>query len=187
VKILPIDSGMAHAAAALFELPDTRPVLDPRDTDGLLAAASCLLGTYTFSTHAREAEPDRCRKAALWVRDLAQSNGVGRVVLEVPATAGAYARVKKEQRTKGRPDAAINAKLNRAIGAMMVGATLAGAEVVLVPADRQVKQVREAEVNCLLRQVGRPEVTNPHVADAVWLGLVHVGAVLVGRAPEAAR
>ncbi len=166
-RLLAVDPGLDVCGLAVFQLEGWTPresirSLIPRleRWEAIRTPPSASLPSRLYHLHSR-------------IFDFASEVGAIRVVLELPATAGAYSR-NRGGRTGNLIPQGI-AQLNRAIGALVCGAFEHTADLELVPASRIPKKRRLAVVRTNLRLAGhslsRLARPSPDILDAIGVGL----------------
>lgn len=174
--LLSIDPSIVHPTAAVFDtghiLP-SRPDLR-RDPNGYQGIVRGFQGLDVFRTRSDDPDPVRLLQIHEWLLALCIQEEVDEVVLELPAKAGAYGRVRRGQRTKGDPQAKVNAVLNRAIGVLMVAAAAARAEVTLRRANALSKEQRRRVLEPLFRHYGQRLPRSKDASDAIYQGVEYL-------------
>lgn len=166
-RLLAVDPGLDVCGLAVFQLEGWTPRESVRSLVPRLERWEAIRTPPAMSLPCR-LDLLRCR-----IFDVASEIQASRVVLELPATAGAYSR-NRGNRTGNRIPQGI-ALLNRAIGALVCGAYEHTPHLYLVPASRVPKKTRLAVVKTNLRIAGhslsREARPSPDMLDAIGIGL----------------
>lgn len=167
-RLLVVDPGLDVCGLAVFQLEGWTP------REGVLSLMPRLERWEAIRTPPSMLLPDRLDQLRSRIFDVASEVRATRVVLELPATAGAYKR-NRGGRTGNLIPQGI-AQLNRAIGALICGAYQHTADIELVPASGVPKKRRIAIVKTNLRLAGhslsRHARPSPDILDAVGIGLM---------------
>lgn len=166
--LVSVDPGIDIAGVALFAVDGWTYA------EGFVGAARRLAVASALRTKPSAPLGDRLQTLAEGLRSLVADWTVWRVVMEEPATAGAYAERLRRERGSGI-NAASLAKLHAAIGAL---AAACSAPVELVRPIRAPKAQRLLLARGLLRDAGREWLLGSRppadVLDAVSVGINHL-------------
>jgi len=188
IWLLAVDPGLDATGVAAFDLTDWRPGISFQE------AIARLGPTIILRTKPTEPLVVRLEHLSREFHDFGDDcpGGLARILIEQPATAGAYAARRRRQGTKGLINGAALAKLHMAVGTLVGAATthselqrdgaLLEERVLLVPAPRIEKRLRQKYVlvnlgmrnHPLAAQTRRP---SPDLLDAIYLGATWLSSV----------